>query len=201
MKHVFVETNFLIEVLRPAPSREAQKLLSRAKSGDIQLHVPWASFTEVRRTLTRIIKEDLGFRDDMLRFAVAEMKGARLTTAELADLQKLAATAKAAEAKALIGIEAAVTDLANNVKVIEPSKEVVARTVGVFAIKSLPPFDEIVLGAVLAQADFLVAQGETDLWFCNLNTKDFEPNQKAVSGLDAEYKRLGLRYLPDFSVP
>ena len=41
--HVFVETNWLIEVARPIPAPEAQRLLERSRAGDLQLHVPWVS--------------------------------------------------------------------------------------------------------------------------------------------------------------
>ena len=67
------------------------------------------------------------------------------------------------------------------------------------AVKSLPPFDEMVLGAVLAHAGALHAAGETDLFFCNLNTKDFEPT--TANDLAGAYAGAGLRYLDSFAVP
>jgi hypothetical protein len=68
-----------------------------------------------------------------------------------------------------------------------------------FPIKSLPPFDEMVLGAVLAHAGALHAAGETDLFFCNLNTRDFEPT--TANDLASAYAGAGLRYLDSFAVP
>jgi hypothetical protein len=35
-------------------------------------------------------------------------------------------------------------------RVIEPSKEVVTKVLNLYEIKSLPPFDEMAMGAVLA---------------------------------------------------
>ena len=45
MKHVFVETNFLVYLLRPFPTPEAQALFDR-NGVDVTLHVPWCSQAE-----------------------------------------------------------------------------------------------------------------------------------------------------------
>ncbi|MGD0679700.1 MAG: hypothetical protein ABSC94_30300 [Polyangiaceae bacterium] len=60
MKHVFVETNFLVSLLRPFPAQDALDLFAR---NDLRLYIPWCSQAEARRTLTEIIKADLGFTD------------------------------------------------------------------------------------------------------------------------------------------
>ena len=41
--------------------------------------------------------------------------------------------------------------------------------------------------------------GERSLWFCNLNTKDFDPANQP--GLTDEYAASGLTYLSSFAVP
>ena len=69
---VFVETNFLVDVLRPLPSPEASALLDRHVRGEVQLWLPWCCAAEASRTLTRVIDEDLGFADRMVRFAASE---------------------------------------------------------------------------------------------------------------------------------
>ncbi|AUX42461.1 uncharacterized protein SOCE26_038940 [Sorangium cellulosum] len=82
---------------------------------------------------------------------------------------------------------------------VPPSQAVIQRTLSIFPVKSLPPFDEMVLGAVLTHAEALSARGETELFFCNLNAKDFEPT--AGNELGNAYAASGLRYLDSFSVP
>lgn len=92
-----------------------------------------------------------------------------------------------------------VDELAARLTVIPPSQDVVQRTLTLFPTKSLPPFDEMVLGAVLTHAEMLRARGDTELFYCNLNTKDFEPT--TGNDLAAAYAISGLRYLDSFQVP
>jgi hypothetical protein len=89
--------------------------------------------------------------------------------------------------------------LAAQTTVIEPTKAVVTRTLAVFAVRELKPFDEMVLGAVLAKATDLYQAGERDLFFCDKNTRDFDPTNRPL--LEAEYKGCGLTFKDSFVVP
>ncbi len=61
MKRVYVETNFLVDLLRPLRTKEATALHSR-HGNDIELTIPWCCFKEVERTLMdRVVDEDIGF--------------------------------------------------------------------------------------------------------------------------------------------
>ena len=53
--HVFVETNWLVDVVAPAhhQKRTAVRLLERAKAGELTLHVPTICFTEARVVVNR----------------------------------------------------------------------------------------------------------------------------------------------------
>ena len=87
-----------------------------------------------------------------------------------------------------------------------PSTDVVAETLRIWTVKSLPPFDEMVLGAVVARSAELYRQGEREIFFCNLNKSDFSPHDSggmAITrpNLEAEYARCGLKYLSSFDVP
>ena len=91
-------------------------------------------------------------------------------------------------------------------QVIPPSSDVVAETLRVWAVKMLPPFDEMALGTVIAKAAALHRSGEREIFFCNLNKSDFSPFDSggmAVTrpNLAAEYARCGLTYLSSFDVP
>ena len=70
MKHVFVETNFLISLLRPFPAKDALDLFGRNDGVNQRLHIPWCSQAEARRALTHIIATDLGFTDAMMQFVL-----------------------------------------------------------------------------------------------------------------------------------
>lgn len=84
-------------------------------------------------------------------------------------------------------------------EIIPPSERVVNKVMGLYDIKSLPPFDEMIMGAVLAKAEELLNGGEQDFFFCNLNKSDFNP--KGKSALADEYERLSITYLTSFKVP
>jgi hypothetical protein len=200
VKHVFVETNFIIDVARPFPSPDATGLLKRAEpGGDVTLHIPWVAVAEARRTLDRIIKEDLGFTDAMSKFVVREFLGGTVSRADKKVIDALSARASAARKAAIQTIASAVDAAAGSAALIEPGKPVVTKVLSLFAVKSLKPFDEMVLGAVLTKAAELHQQGERDLWFCNLNKNDFDPSNQP--GLAAEYHACGLRFLASFAVP
>src|SRR5437879_3532635 len=55
MRHVLVETNWLVECAGPVPFRdpEAVDLLERARQGELRLHLPSICLTEVRHSMAR----------------------------------------------------------------------------------------------------------------------------------------------------
>lgn len=204
MKQVFVETNFLIGVARPCPQDAAVKLLSR-HGNDVTLHIPWCSLPEAKRTLQRIIDEDLGFDSTMSKFAVQELKP-RGELTELGVLTNFAKKVREARYLAKAGIDARIDVIARTVEIIPPSTSVVNETLRIWTVKDLPPFDEMILGTVLARAAELQQQGEREIFFCNLNKNDFSPYDKGGMvvtrpTLDAEYARCGITYLASFDVP
>lgn len=203
MKHVFVETNFLIAVARPLPHPRAEKLLADSRRGVVALHIPWCAVTEARRTMQRIINDDLGFDTEMLGFARKELFPA--DKAKFAIVQELAATVKAARRLALADLNSKIDAVVADMRIIPPSAEAVNQTLSIWTIKSLPPFDEMVLGTVLAKAIELCQAGERELFFCNLNKSDFSPEDKgglAITRpeLTAAYAACGLTYKPSFDV-
>lgn len=201
MKYVFVETNFLINVVRPMVDRTARSLLER---GDVTLHVPWCAINEAARTLRqRIINEDLGFTNAMLAFAQVEFLE-KNDTASMSAIQKLAEAADQARGRRLASIKSDLDVLTSRMQIIPPSEDVVRSTLDLWKVKSLPPFDEMILGTVLARAEALYRDGERELYFCNLNKNDFSPSkgeEMARVGLKDAYTRCGLTYLTSFELP
>lgn len=204
MKHVFVETNFLIELLRPLPTpkdgQDARRLLERAGQGEVTLYLPWCSLVEARRTLVDKIREDLGFAENMMTFAVKAFttKTARFDKREI---DKLYDQARKARSEAVGTLHQQVDGIAAQTTLIRPTEDVINKTLQIFNIKSLKPFDEMVLGAVLQKAAELHGAGQQDLCFCNLNKNDFKPDPNGRPNLDAEYRACGLKYLASFDVP
>jgi len=198
LKHVFVETNFLVDVLRPSAGQDGTSLLER-HGKDVTLYVPWVSVVEAKRTLDRIVKEDLGFHEKMLAHAVRRLRDKTLSKADHKVLDTFAKEAAQYQYEQVSTIEARVDEIAKKVELIEPDKAVVEKTLSLFPVKSLPPFDEMVLGAVLVKAAALKASGGTDIIFCNLNKNDFDPAKRP--NLAAEYAACGITYRSDFKVP
>ena len=197
MKHVFVETNFLVELLRPSPSKDAQKLFARNDGVNLRLYVPWCSQSEVWRTLSdRIIREDLGFTDAMMKFALRRWLADR-TLFSKGEIEKLRDLADADRKTALSTLEQQIQTAVGAMERIDPSPAVVARTLKVFTVKSLKPFDEMVLGAVLSKATYFLTAGERELIFCDL---DGDLASKHPP-LEAEYLSCGLTVRQDFQVP
>lgn len=194
MRHVFVESNFLIELLRPVPSPDATNLFARNDGRTLQLHIPWCSQSEASRTLKqRIVAEDLGFTEAMMKFAVAQWLADKssFNKVEIDKLKNLATNARNA---ALSTLDQRIQDATTQMMRIDPTPAVVQRTVDVFKIKSLKPFDEMVLGAVLCKANELYQLGERDLHFCNLDG-DLGGQHTA---LRAEYSKCGLAIHQNF---
>jgi len=208
VKHVFIETNYLVEVARPLPrNREAPRLLERCRRGELELHVPWCAITETRRTLERIIHEDLGFDTQAVRFAAKALLAnrARFSEQQKQTIEDFAQIVRTDRRLAIDSVDATVDGVVAIMDIIPPSPAVVARTLRIWNVKKLPPFDEMVMGAVLARAAELHAAGEREMYFCNLNKSDFSPFSAdglvSRPELEAEYAACGLRYLPSFEVP
>jgi hypothetical protein len=191
--HVFVETNFLVEILRPFPGPDA---LALSRRGDVTIHVPWVSVSEAKRTLARVINEDLGFDSPLAQLAAAEFRAGDLDAQAKPVVDAMVQRLKARRAEALRTAVTRVDEAVGRMRVIAPSIAVVDRTLGLYPIKSLPPFDEMVLGAVLARADALGGSGGRPMYFCNLNKRDFDN-----ASLRAEYERVGLTYSASFKLP
>ena len=197
MKHVFVETNFLIDLLRPFSSKDAESLFARNDGVNLRLYIPWCSQSDALRTLNqRILKEDLGFTDAMMSFAARRWPANR-TLFDIKEIQKLESLAKSDRSEALMSLEKRLEGAVAKMERIDPSPAVIARTLQVFTIKSLKPFDEMVLGAILSKATELYAANERDLHFCDLDGDLVSQHPPLV----AEYASCGLAVRQDFRVP
>ena len=72
--------------------------------------------------------------------------------ADMPVIQRLAAQVRARRAQALSSLSERIEQACARISIIEPGPAVVARTLRIFQHKLLAPFDEMVLGAVLAKA-------------------------------------------------
>lgn len=196
MKHVFVETNFLVSLLRPFPAQDALDLFARNDGVNLRLYIPWCSQAEAHRKLTDITKTDLGFTDSMMTFVVRRWLADRRLF-DKSEIDKVKRLADEDRRVALQTLSTRIVDAVGRMTRIDPSPEVIARTLQVFAVKALKPFDEMVLGAVLAKATELHAAGERELLFCELDGDLASQHPPLVT----EYAACGLVVRQDFNVP
>ena len=124
MKHVFVETNFLVALLRPFPQKPACDLYSRHRH-NIELHIPWCAFTEASRTLERIIREDLAFVDGAGRLLGSMMTSDRVAASVARQVG--AGAVFAVGAAGLLGTAAALGAAAGVRVTIDPAEVPVAQ--------------------------------------------------------------------------
>lgn len=196
---VYVETNFVIDLLRPFPKEGATELFARHRNGELTLLVPWCSIKEAQRTLERVIRTDLGF-DDVAGKAWAQIfrTNPDVWRARGASVQKYIEEVRRLSAEAWDTSEDRLANFAKQVHVIPPSERAIDFTLKLKRKKELKPFDEAILGCVLADAEMSRAIDSNRYFFCNLD-KDLRPT--ADNGLQAEYEEVGLTHLSNFEVP
>lgn len=195
---VYVETNFLIDLLRPIPTREAQRL-HRRNGVDVRVMIPWCSLKEAERTLNdTIIKDDAGFADK------AEALWGRLAQSDLAkwtphgrSVQLFLKEVEEIHAASLAQNVQALEQFRQDVNVIGPSPRAMELALDFTRGKRMKPFDEAILGCVLADAELHAST--VPKYFCNLNRRDFAPT--IGNNLQRAYDDAGLIYLDHFGIP
>lgn len=197
MTRVYVETNFLVDLLRPREMRAAEKLFAR-HGGDVTLAIPWCSFSEAKRVLERVIREDLAFRSAAGRFMkILRGRDAALAAQVQAPVNLFLQAASETFDEKLAAYVSELGRLAARLVVLEPSPRATEIAVDVNRRKALKPFDEMILASVLADAE--VQAAGTPMCFCSKDTKGFAPTPS--NGLTDVYHAAGLSFLPDFLIP
>ncbi len=205
MIHVFVESNWVVDVCAPAFRRtpEAEALLSSANRGDITLHVPGIAFREARSVIRRKYqpKEDRTLQD-FRRWAREEGKVTRavdgaaneflrlFSNAVNADLANLDARIRAVESSA--GVRSFALSDAMLERALALRDQVPDRELGAF--------DEAILAAVLVRAEEVGDEHRSI--FCTLD-RDLSPVDKRGTPrarLKAVYDAVGLEVRTSFDI-
>lgn len=197
---VYVETNFLVDLLRPFARKEAERLWQRHLSGSLRLTVPWCSLNEAERTLDKIVKEDLGFSDNLGRFKarLVSNRGGTFSGGELKVLDRVMDELRTQRSAALAGIKGSIQAFSGRVDVVHPTARTSQLAVSLNREKRLKPFDEMTLACVLADAELRVASGENNLFFCD---KDGDLQASDDNGLGGEYSNRGIVFVRGFAIP
>lgn len=191
MRHVFVETNWVVEAFRPFPEPNATALIDRAAAGEIALHVPAVSVREAEPVIKykftgRVPPELRAFR----RLVAVDVPDEAAAVTRFFD-RFLAATRKSvaslpARLDALSGLP--------GVDVFPLSDAALSRVLRLREVQDLKPFDEAILAAVLCRA-LELPRGAI---FCELDA-DLQPIGKPA--LAALYDAAGISVRNDFRIP
>jgi hypothetical protein len=181
MRHVFVETNWIVACVAPAHHKipAALELLDRAAREELTLHVPAISIAEARRPITerfqsrfeaeRVRQYLLWARDEnivstadetVVRSVLDQMEGR--VKAELAKLDETLRSLSAAKGVEVFNITQPMYSLCTDLS---------------FTKLGLQPFDQAILAAILVRAEDLSRGGVTETAFCELDA-DLQPWDK-----------------------
>lgn len=179
MKHVFVETNWVVDYCAPAHQRAlpAIRLLEAAKSETIRLHLPAPCLTEARSAIrikfqpkeANRLREFLKWAKANGHLAAGVVKNTRLVLEKFEQLVN----------QDLDNLEARLEGLRaeKGIHVFPLSAEMLERSISLTTEVDLKPFDNSILAAVLVRAHELLNQGDDDLAFCELDG-DLQPWDK-----------------------
>ena len=192
MRHVFLETNWLVAVAAPSHDRTpaAIALLDSAAAGDIRIYIPACWVAEARKTIRQKFQPKEADRlrsfvrwaveHEVLDEAVAETSRTMLqrfegsVTSDLAHLNESLRQITAANGIEVVPLDTDVLDMSVDLhfEEIEPSE-----------------FDRAVLAAVLIKGRELRERGEEDVNFAELDSKLW-PWEKRTARVRPELKRL-----------
>lgn len=201
---VFVESNWIYEYCAPAHRRapDAQRLVERAKAGDIQLLIPAICLREGANAVRNKCQPRL---DEMRRYwRFVKDQGDLPVEHGQVVLQFLDGFERRVREE-LAAIDDRIDRLTKTkgVKVFGLDDAILTRAIELRRVPDcsvLKPFDESILAAVLVEARRLADQGLTNIRFCCLD-RDLNPQTKEghpKRGLARLYADAGIDFQADF---
>jgi predicted nucleic acid-binding protein len=180
MKHVFVETNWVVGVASPVHHRvpDALDLLERAGRGELQLHLPSICITEARRTIpTRFQPRH---EADAIRKFLSSPRPGSITDTDAQTVRRVLSMYEQQVKRELKQLEETLQSLLKQpgLEVFPLNERMLKYEVELSPLElGLHSFDHAVLASVLGRADELKAAGEAELAFCELDS-DLQPWDK-----------------------
>jgi predicted nucleic acid-binding protein len=180
IKHVFVETNWVVDYCDPAHqrARAAIKLLESANSGTINLHLPAPCLAEARSVIrVKFQPREADTLREYLKWAKANGHvEAAMEEATRRVLDQFEGLVK----RDLDNLEARIEGLKaeKGLHIFPLNTDMLEQSVSLATEKlDLKPYDNSILAAVLARARELAQKGARDLAFCELDG-DLQPWDK-----------------------
>ncbi len=206
MKHIFVETNWVVDYVMPAYRRvdPAAELVQQAQAGKIMLHLPACCLAEARHPIfsknqprvATLFREFLKWGSEVGRIEIADLESARKT---LGIFEQELKTHLSNVDSILAGISRipGVEVFALNDRMLKRTADFSARNLGL-----IQTFDLAILAAILVRCEELRANGENDLNFCEQDS-DLQPwdkNKNPKQSLLELYDAAGVWVFQDFTM-
>lgn len=178
MRHVFVETNWLVDYAAPAHHQipEAVELLSRAAKGEITLYLPSICISEARRPLL----ENYQPRStaDRVRAFLRWARRENVIGNQEADATRRVLDIMESRIRSnLDALDTVFSSLKKTprLEVLDLSQEMLELCTELSYLKlALEPFDQTILASVLVKAKQIADAGEGPCAFCELDS-DLQP--------------------------
>src|SRR6266568_9108383 len=180
MRHVFVETNWLVDCFAPAHFKQpdALDLLTQVRENKLKLYLPASCLVEARPVIRAkfqpkqvdAVREHLRWRKASGNIAVDDEAKVRTVLDQY----------EAFVRKDLDRLELSLDELRNipNVEIFSMTDRMLEKSITLSLEKlELKPFDSAILAAILVKAGELRGANETDLVFCELDS-DLQPWDK-----------------------
>lgn len=177
MRHVFVETNWVVGYTAPAHHKDstAVELLARARAGELMLHLPALCLVEARHPILKLQpRHEADAIRDFLPWARAR---GRIDAAEEQAVRRVLNMYESRIGEELRRLHEILVEVRNipqvevfpmNDRMLRLATELVDLRLG------LKPFDLSILAAILGRASELLEAGEHSLAFCELDA-DLQP--------------------------
>ncbi|WP_437709674.1 hypothetical protein WMF45_34545 [Sorangium sp. So ce448] len=206
MRHVFVETNWVVDYAAPAHHKKkaAVDLLDRAAAGEIELHLPSICLNEARRPIQELKpRHEADAIRQFLRWSKANGK---ISIDEEATALRVLSMFESRVKEELKQLDAMLTSLRKHpgLDVFALDDAMLERAIELSGgeLEFVKPFDQAILAAVLVRAEMLRAAGATDLSFCELDG-DLQPwgkNGSSKPALTKLYDAAGIWVYGDFDL-
>jgi hypothetical protein len=170
VRHVFVETNWVVAYAAPAHLQqpEALSLVRRAAEGELQLYIPSICLTESRYPIRTKFHPRLP-ADSVRKYLGWATAQRKLPMEDALTVRRVLDQYEADVLAELEDLDERLRSLTDHpgVEVFGLGAEMLARAVDLSTQNlDLKPFDQAILAAVLVRAEELRGQGERDISFC-----------------------------------
>lgn len=181
MRHVFVETNWVVAYCAPAHQQvpAAAKLIEDARAGQLKLNLPALCLTEARQPL-RTKYQPRSTADSLRRYLGWATRERRVQDDHAEIVRVVLDQYEASVSGELDEVDERLATIARHpgIEVFALSDAMLAKAVELSTMKlDLKPFDQAILSAVLVRAAELRDAGAADITFCEIDG-DLQPWDK-----------------------